>query len=559
MHLLQSVCCNYYSHRFDKSGRMDDAHEVVEEALALGVRLDAVSYCILMACSARAGEGEVTVAYMREAYLERGLTLSPGALNGVLCSLAHHGLAPAALTVLELMGAHGLAAGEVAYHATIGACCRAAAYPELLTVFKSMREAGLRPDEVAFSMAIKACEHSSGGWRLAVRILRDAERCGMATTSLYFRALTLLAHSGKASVAAELFEECQGLRQPCQGCCDALVTAHYRAGDVSGAVEWVQRLQAASLPLGPVAYTSAITACRSLGDWRGALGLYEGRSPEAKVAESAPLFNSLISVLGSGAAPSELVERVLRDMEESSVQWDTGTYTALMAYHSQARSFSSVVDLWDKLLADGSKENGAVRPTAANSWLAVHACSMVGDGPRAEAVVSLMRRTDASTEERGAPSWGDFYIAALEACKPADAERALRLLGDMGGVTAHPPVGCYSRVILICERAGAWRGATQALVHMMESGHQPSTAVFNSALGACICCGEYDMAMRVFRFMRASGVTFDDTAFGPELLAWIRTQPGGDAATAAVVEQDPSRPGRPTDTKKSPMGQRGDG
>jgi pentatricopeptide repeat protein len=490
------------------------AHDLAKLAREVGVELDKASFSMLMACCAKARDGAGVLSYMQEAS-RKGIALSTPSLDFVLCQLGRHGLATEAMCVLKLMEANGgLITSGVSYQAVMSACFRAGDYKSLFEVLAAMRASALQPDEVAFSLAIKACElfeaTSSGGWRRSIRILKDAEACGVASSALYARVLALLARHGRTTEASALFRDLVSSGKevaPEHGA--AVVTAHYKAGRARGAFDAIEWLEAGGHPLGVAAYTSAVTACRAEGDWERARALYRAFRRRG-YAPTAPLFNALLSVYSYAEPREAAVAEVVADMEALGVAKDAGTYTALMSLHAKAQVWPKVLELWADLLA-----NPSVQPTAASAWLAVCSAKRLRDSTTAEGVVDVVEGNELTIGP-------DFYCTAIEACA-GDAAAALRLIGrvnKMDAVKHTLTAECFATAVHACDRAGLWRGALHVLLQMIKAGFQPSADVYNATVRACAQSSEWGMAHRVFQFMRKSGVKVENIDHAEEIAAY---------------------------------------
>ena len=500
-HLLNAAlnACNK-----SPASQCEAAHDLFALAEEFGIELDPASLSLLMSCCAKGGDGAGVLTYLDEAS-RRSLALSTWSLNFVLCQLGHRGLAMEALHVLKHMQANGgLMVEALSYHAAMTACFRASDYQSQFNVLAAMRASALQPDEVAFSLAIKACElaelSSSEAWVKSTEIIQDAEQCGAASSALYARVLALLARHGRPKEASKVFRDLVSHdREVAPEHCASVVTAFYKAGDSRGAADMVEWLDAGDYPLGVAAYTSAIAACRSEGDWKRARWLYHVLRRRG-CAPNAPLFNALLSVY-SNADPNEAaVAEVLADMRELKVVHDAGTYTSLMSLHSRAQAWPRVLELWSDLLA-----NPSVQPTAAIAWLVVYSAKQLRDGASAEVILDVVVKDRLGVGP-------DFYCAAIRACAD-DGARALQLLdrvNKMDGARATLTADCFSTTIYACDREGLWRGALQTLVDMIKAGFQPSVDVYNAGVRACVQNNEWSMAYRIFESMRRSGVQIQD-------------------------------------------------
>jgi len=417
------------------------------------------------------------------------------------------------LRVLEDMRGAGVRPDGVAYSMALKACENNAAMaqtPAILDLGSRTTFESLFDDELLQDLDGTRDKHLEPpppieGWERAVAILRDAESNGQATVSMYARVLLFLGKHGRARSAVSVFNRLllsnegrgtqeaerggsgSGERSPCPMCCLGVVLAHSRSGDAQGAEEWLGRLEEAGLPVGVEAYTSAISACRHVAagrrqaggesersDWRRALRVYEEfKRHHALESGVAPLFNSLLNVLGSGgsgAGPAQAAERALSDMASSGVHWNAGTYTSVMAFHSKRMKWDTVIDLWQSCQnetqlakhahpldeAAGTTAPSCTNATPASAWLALNACAMVGgESDLAESIV----KTFVSQSSGGSSSTGscvnavDFYTVAIDACgagigderlqKNADLynpKRALSLLRDLERLLDNPEV-----------------------------------------------------------------------------------------------------------------------
>ena len=484
--------------------RCEAAHDLFVLAGEFDIELDQASLSMLMSCHAKSGDGAGVLTYLDEAS-RRSLSLSTASLNFVLCQLGHRGLATEALHVLKHMEAHGgLMVEALSYHAVMTACFRAGDYESQFNVLAAMRASALQPDEVAFSLALKACELSDFSspetWVRPTEIIQDAEQCGVASSGLYARTLALLARHARPKEASKVFRDLISHgREVVPEHCASVVTAYYKAGDSRGAAETVEWLDAGDHPLGVAAYTSAIAACRSEGDWKRARGLYHALRRRA-CAPNAPLFNALLSVYSNADPHEAAVAEVLADMSELNVVYDTGTYTSLMSLHSRAQAWPVVIELWSDVLA-----NPSIQRTAAVAWLVVNSAKHLRDGTTAENVFDVVEKDNIAVGP-------DFYCAAIKACAD-DGLRALKLLdrvNKMGGAQDTLTADCFATTIFACDREGLWRDALQTLVLMIKAGFQPSVDVYNAGVRACVQSNEWGMAYRIYGFMRRSGVQLQD-------------------------------------------------
>mmetsp|Transcript_4586 Transcript_4586/g.10800 ORF Transcript_4586/g.10800 Transcript_4586/m.10800 type:complete len:763 (+) Transcript_4586:101-2389(+) len=512
-----------------KAGRASEALELAELADECGVVKDAATYGMLMNLHSKAldCDGKRAVELMAEA-LSKGLRLQPTPVNTVLCNLGQRGLAESALELLEMMLVAKVPTSSATYQAVMTACFRADHFEQLLEVYSQMRKAGLQPDAAAYAMALTAAERSAPPARVA-ELVRDAEATGAATEAVYEQAMSFLAARGQVKLVVELMRDLEAASRfdPSPEVCTALVTAHYKAGDVEGAQEALVGLEAAGRPVGVEAYCSAISACRTSGDWPRALGVYERLVGRRDVKPNAALFNSLLFVLGRPDPQPDVVSRVLADMKAAGVSWDTGTYASLMTFHSRLYQCPQVMDLWDELTA------GCLPVSMACARLAVSACEVSGSGDRAEAAIETLYALGLS------PSTPlvNTAIRASGAGDQPSVERALRLLKRMETEGPATSVDSYAAAISACEHdltwPAPWRAALHLLVSMIQKKLKPPPEALHSAMRTCVRCEEWRNAYLLMQYMVKSGIPSDEIAHSRAVMTWA-TENGAELENGGI-------------------------
>jgi len=507
----------------EKAHRPADALRLLDLALESGLQPDVITYSTLMVACAKAGNATRTLELFGEV-LRRDIhpKFDHVTMDLILCNFAKGGHAEEALELLRLMKLNGMPIVDVAYNAVIAACCRAERHQALLEVYEEMRSAGLQPDEIGYSMVLKAYEHVDRGWEGAAEMVRDLDRADGADVAIYARVMALAARHGEIWTVAGLYDNLRKSRtkEPSMECCNALVTAQYKAGHdgaVNGAVDVLQHLEAADRPVGVEAYASAISSCRATDDWKTAVSLFNQfcrRAKEGALEPNAILYNTILNVLGADTDRQREREfsRVLKDMWRREVVPDLGTYTSRMAFATRGKRWRSVLAIWRELDAIACSQS------ATSFALGIRAAEMTGDGAQAKAMLQQMVAAGIAPD---AP----IFKAAIAACgrgTSADVDSALELLESMEAHGVVPTQECFGAAIGACDRGRKWRKAIHLLLLMIQEGHRPDITTYNAAISSCARAGEWTTALKLLANIQNSGLEPNDFTYATSIAASFR-------------------------------------
>jgi pentatricopeptide repeat protein len=241
-------------------------------------------------------------------------------------------------------------------------------------------------------------------------------------------------------------------------CYESVVTAYSRRHDKEGAVEALRDLEARGKPVGRAAYTSAIAACQSTGDWEAAWALYtrmRARGLEPSPVTRAAVLNILVEARRWGEASEVAREEMAADDGEAtplSMKHD------LLAVYSHQEEFVRVTELFREVRA-ARAEQGLAPPWQACN-LAVQAVARTGDFGLGFDILEVSVGCCVSEESRFVRHVGGCQLlrqhdmavdvvmcgCVLTACAAgAEWRRAFALLKDMVDRGLAPNLICYTR------------------------------------------------------------------------------------------------------------------
>ncbi|CAN0355513.1 unnamed protein product [Ectocarpus sp. 6 AP-2014] len=160
--------------------------------------------------------------------------------------------------------------------------------------------------------------------------------------------------------------------------------------------------------------------------------------------------------------------------------------------------------------------------------------------------VQLLGLTSHQTQPRCVyqPDLLSFNLALSACARRGDANRTLRLLGDMRRADLLPTTYSFSSAVKSCERAGKADEVLALLGRMKSGGVSRTLITFNSALLACAKDGRREDSLRILSEMKKEGVSPDGKSFRLAMQACGRAgDPAGALSDSAGMAKAGIPPG----------------
>ncbi|WP_377158588.1 hypothetical protein ACFJIX_06530 [Roseateles sp. UC29_93] len=142
---------------------------------------------------------------------------------------------------------------------------------------------------------------------------------------------------------------------------NALISAHVKAMDPDGAVQWFEKMLKKGIRPDVVTYSTLISAHERLADPKRAADWFEHMVNNG-VEPNAVTYNALISAYAKAADPEGASDRV-DQMVSDGIEPDIFTYGALILAHARRADTQGAVRCFEHMLAQGIQPNARIYST----------------------------------------------------------------------------------------------------------------------------------------------------------------------------------------------------
>eukprot|EP00933_Yihiella_yeosuensis_P052160 TRINITY_DN50174_c0_g1_i1.p1 TRINITY_DN50174_c0_g1~~TRINITY_DN50174_c0_g1_i1.p1 ORF type:complete len:769 (+),score=153.94 TRINITY_DN50174_c0_g1_i1:91-2307(+) len=245
-------------------------------------------------------------------------------------------------------------------------------------------------------------------------------------------------------------------------------------------------------------YVTGACACGRLSAWEHAVELItESIEEGVELSQGAAYEEGLIACghLGKWETALHILDQALPHVSVNKLR--------LM---NAARGACLKAGKWEEVLRI-SCEGKDERPDTAWYDVTMAALGRLERWPQALSLLEEMQSTKVQ------PSVSIFN-AAIAASRPAGLDVAMKLFKDLSSAGLDPDEATYGELISVAGSNKLWeRGLALLQEFLSKPGLTPTVHVFNSAIGACESCAEFETAVKILRLMPQHGLSPDVGSF----------------------------------------------
>ncbi|CAM6124842.1 unnamed protein product [Calypogeia fissa] len=312
-----------------KTGKPDEACELLREMMERGLKPDVVTYNSLFDSLGKSGQVNSVHKLYKEMLTSR---ISP---NEITCSILVEALGGAGRLqtacdlFLDMMRTPGVKMDVIVYNSMLNKLGKAGRLEQLRRLFEEMKEVRQEPDIYTYNIVINAlCEDQE--FKIAYEVFVEMKSAGCRPDVVtYNNLIHSLGRAGKVARAKKLFQQMirEGL-VPDQISHNIMINVLGKARKIDQALKVLKDMKDRGMRPDVVTYNRLIDTFGKAGDCKAAHLLYT-EMLENRIAPDLITF----SVLINGLARNHKVDaarKVLRDMRDRGLRPDVVTYNSLI-------------------------------------------------------------------------------------------------------------------------------------------------------------------------------------------------------------------------------------
>ncbi|KAH7292269.1 hypothetical protein KP509_29G060200 [Ceratopteris richardii] len=339
-----------------KHGHAEHALHYFERMQGQGFTVDSVMLsCILKACAsiAAAEKGiELHTEIMRKGLLETNIVLG----NALIDLYAKCGETVKAQEVFDRLVTRDL----VSWNTLIAGYAQNWQGEAALACLEKMQQEGLSPDEATLSCIVKACS-TMGAVEIGQAIHAEVSRQGLLEKNVFIGNILVDMYSkcGAIRKAQEVFDQLPDKEVVTW---TSIIEGYCHCDLNEQALHCFEQMLSTGIPPTAVTFLPALCACGNLGALEKGEELHKKTIRDGFLEGNSALGSALVDMYAKCGAPQK-AQQVFDDLSVRNVV----TWTALMAGYGQVGMHSTVFELFNKMLLEGTGPNSITFVVLLNS------------------------------------------------------------------------------------------------------------------------------------------------------------------------------------------------
>ncbi|KAL4341781.1 hypothetical protein GQ457_08G022670 [Hibiscus cannabinus] len=455
--------------RLCRSGKINQAWNVLHELLALRAPLETPPFNVLLTGLGRSGDIKrmnTLMAEMKESDIQPD-AVTFGVLINQLCKLRRVDDAMEVLNKLgEGNGSRGgsIAADVIMYNTMIDGLCKVGRQEEGLHLMEQMRSMkGLEPNIVTYNCLIDGfCK--AGELERGKLLFEQMNEDGISPNVITLNTLIDgMCRHGMINSALEFFDDMRGIGlQGNAVTYTTLITSYCSVGNIAKAFDLFDQMLTNGCSLHATVYYSLISGLCKAGRMDDAANVLS-KLKEAGFRPDIVCYNSLVS----GFFKENMVNKAydtIKEMQEAGMKPDSVLYNTLIAYFCKTGYLELAGEVMKQMINQG------VVPTIATYGALIHAyCS---NGKIKEAMKLF---NDMNSLSKIPPNTTTYNSLIESLCKNNDIKGALSLMDDMKAKSVKPNTTTYNEVFKGLKENNLLEDAYRLMDGMVEHACNPDS------------------------------------------------------------------------------------
>jgi len=287
----------------------------------------------------------------------------------------------------------------------------------------------------------------------------------------------------------------------------AVLRSYEKAGEVEGAIEWLDKMAADGIRLDQGAYSAVLKACQVKRDLPAAEQWLERMESDGILVDRSSYVTVVrcAALAGDADAAARWIEVLDR---QPGMKAFADVHNAVLHAFAEAGDVPGAAAWFDQMPAWG------VAPNARTYDAMIQACAEAG---QPAAAVEWFRRMDAEGFEPLEGSYSEVIIAHLKAKQHQRAEVWFNRSMELRTL---PTGSSFASVLNACVKAGQTRRAMRWFERFVASGAKPDVRCYTSVISICAENGHTQVATRWLKRMAAEGLKVDAISYNAVLKAF---------------------------------------